>query len=125
MCFRGAPQLFILLRHVQQPQIPRLGQLLILENLPDLFGQICPDCPELAGRIQVRDVTGLYFWLDAISSHAICGFEKNFYEALDKIDKMDNTAGTFCPDGHSQQPYSYHFLINPHGKNRASNNEGC
>lgn len=48
----------------------------LFQNLPDRFGQICPDCPELAGMIQVREVTGLYFWLDAISNHAICGYEK-------------------------------------------------
>lgn len=45
------------------------------ELFPDLFRQICPDSPELAGMIQVREVDGLYFWLDAVSNHAICGLQ--------------------------------------------------
>lgn len=45
-------------------------------DIPDRFMQICPDCPELAGMLQVREVTDLFFWLDAVSNHAICGYEK-------------------------------------------------
>lgn len=47
----------------------------LFANLPDLFDKICPSCPELAGMVQVREVNGLYFWLDAISNHAVCGYE--------------------------------------------------
>ncbi|MDO5545605.1 MAG: PEP/pyruvate-binding domain-containing protein [Eubacteriales bacterium] len=47
----------------------------IFQNLPDLFMKIYPDCPELAGMIQVREAEKLFFWLDAISNHAICGLE--------------------------------------------------
>lgn len=45
-------------------------------DIPDRFMQICPDCPELAGMLQVREVTDLFFWLDAVSNYAICGYEK-------------------------------------------------
>lgn len=45
-------------------------------DIPDRFMQICPDSPELAGMLQVREVTNLFFWLDAVSNHAICGYEK-------------------------------------------------
>ena len=47
----------------------------LFRNLPDLFGRICPDCPELAQMIQVRELEDCCFWLDAISNHAICGLE--------------------------------------------------
>ena len=47
----------------------------LFRNLPDLFGQICPERPELAQMVQVREADDLYFWLDAISNHAVCGLE--------------------------------------------------
>ena len=47
----------------------------LFRDSPDLFRQICLDSPELAGMIQVREVDGLYFWLDAVSNHAICGLQ--------------------------------------------------
>lgn len=47
----------------------------LFQDLPDRFGQICPDCPELAKMIQVRETDGLYFWLDSLSNHAVCGFD--------------------------------------------------
>ena len=47
----------------------------LFKDLPDLFPRICPDCPELAGMIQVREVSGLFFWQDAVSNRAICGSE--------------------------------------------------
>ncbi len=47
----------------------------LFENLPDLFATLCPDCPELEGMIQVREVSGLFFWQDAVSNRAICGSE--------------------------------------------------
>ena len=37
--------------------------------------QICPERPELAQMVQVREADDLYFWLDAISNHAVCGLE--------------------------------------------------
>lgn len=40
---------------------------------PDLFGEICPELPQLKGMIQVREVEHLYYWLDAVSNHGICG----------------------------------------------------
>ena len=46
----------------------------LFRDLPDLFGNICPDCPELTNMIRVREVENLYFWLDAISNHAVCGY---------------------------------------------------
>ncbi len=42
-------------------------------EVPDCFAEICPDQPELQGMIQVREVPELYYWLDAVSNHAICG----------------------------------------------------
>lgn len=45
----------------------------LFEDRPDLFGQICPDLPELAGMIQVRQVQDLHYWLDAVSGRAVCG----------------------------------------------------
>lgn len=47
----------------------------LFQNLPDLFGQICPERPELAQMVQVREADDLFFWLDAISNHAVCGLE--------------------------------------------------
>ena len=45
----------------------------LLEDLPDLFSVICPDLPELHGLIAVREPCDLYFWLDPVSNHALCG----------------------------------------------------
>lgn len=45
----------------------------LFEDYPDLFGRICPDHPELAEMVQVREVEGLYYWLDAVANHGICG----------------------------------------------------
>lgn len=42
---------------------------------PDLFAQICPGFSELKGMIQVREVQEVYYWLDAVSNHGICGRE--------------------------------------------------
>ena len=39
----------------------------------DLFPLICPDLPELWDMISVREPDGLYFWLDSIHNHALCG----------------------------------------------------
>ena len=49
----------------------------LFQNLPELFRKICPSSPELVGMIQVREVENLYFWLDAISNHGICGLEES------------------------------------------------
>lgn len=48
----------------------------LFRDLPDRFESICPDCPDLTGMIQVREVEKLYFWLDAMSNHAVCGLEE-------------------------------------------------
>ncbi|MGN0977944.1 MAG: PEP/pyruvate-binding domain-containing protein, partial [Faecousia sp.] len=42
----------------------------------DLFGQLCPDYPELTGMVQVREVENVYYWLDAVSNRAVCGIEQ-------------------------------------------------
>ena len=39
----------------------------------NLFGQICPDRPELFGMITVKEPENLYYWLDSIKNHALCG----------------------------------------------------
>ncbi len=44
---------------------------------PDLFEQICPDCQELKQMIHVREVENVYYWLDAVSNHGICGIEES------------------------------------------------
>ena len=33
--------------------------------------------PELKGMIQIREVDDVYYWLDAVSNHAICGRENH------------------------------------------------
>lgn len=45
----------------------------LFAGIPDLFGEICPELPQLKGMIQVREVEHLYYWLDAVSNHGICG----------------------------------------------------
>lgn len=45
----------------------------LFAGVPDLFGEICPELPQLKGMIQVREVEHLYYWLDAVSNHGICG----------------------------------------------------
>lgn len=45
----------------------------LFRKLPDLFCDICPEYPELKNMIQVREVTDVYYWLDAVSNRAICG----------------------------------------------------
>ena len=42
-------------------------------EFPDQFGEICPDFPELVGMIQVKEVPELYYVLDSVSNHAVCG----------------------------------------------------
>lgn len=46
-----------------------------LDGAPDLFAEICPEFPELAGMIQVREPRSLTYWLDSVSNHAVCGTE--------------------------------------------------
>lgn len=48
----------------------------LFAGLPDLYTKICPDDPQLAGMIQVREVKNLSYWLDAVENHGICGQEK-------------------------------------------------
>lgn len=45
----------------------------LLSGEEDLFGQICPDRPELFGMITVKEPENLYYWLDSIKNHALCG----------------------------------------------------
>jgi hypothetical protein len=44
----------------------------LFEEAEDLFPTICPEYPQLAGMIQVREVEEFYYFLDAIENHAIC-----------------------------------------------------
>ena len=45
-----------------------------LQDVEDSFGQICPDMEELVGMIAVRETENLYYWLDSVKNHAVCGF---------------------------------------------------
>ena len=45
----------------------------LFSSCQDLFPHICPDMPKLFGMIQVHPVKDLYYWLDAVSNHAVCG----------------------------------------------------
>ena len=49
----------------------------LFHAMPDLFEQVCPEYPELKGMIQIREVDDVYYWLDAVSNHAICGRENH------------------------------------------------
>ena len=48
----------------------------LFDHLTDIFAEICPDCPDLQKMIQVREVDQVYYWMDAVSNHAVCGIEK-------------------------------------------------
>lgn len=45
----------------------------ILEKYPDKYLEICKDYLELSGMVQVREVDGFEYDLDALSNHGICG----------------------------------------------------
>lgn len=45
----------------------------LLLDKPDIFLKICPEYPELAGMISVRESKGFTFVFDAVSNHAMCG----------------------------------------------------
>lgn len=45
----------------------------LLLDQPDTFLKICPEYPELAGMISVRESKGFTFVFDAVSNHAMCG----------------------------------------------------
>ena len=46
---------------------------LLLRDEPDLFGQICPDRTDLFGMVTVREPENLFYWLDSVKNHAVCG----------------------------------------------------
>jgi hypothetical protein len=46
---------------------------LLLSEQEDLFEKICPDRPELLGMVTVKEPENLYYWLDSIGNHAVCG----------------------------------------------------
>lgn len=48
----------------------------LFAGIQDLFAKICPEYPGLQGMIQVREVEQVYYWVDAVSNHAICGIEE-------------------------------------------------
>ncbi|MBO5070624.1 MAG: phosphoenolpyruvate synthase [Roseburia sp.] len=41
----------------------------------DLFALICPESPELKQMIKVWEAEDVYYWLDSVSNHGICGRE--------------------------------------------------
>jgi hypothetical protein len=45
----------------------------VLQDVEDRFAQICPDMEELSGMISVREPENLYYWLDSVGNHAVCG----------------------------------------------------
>ena len=45
----------------------------LFQNIPDLFSEICPEYPEMKQMIQVREVEEVYYWVDAVTNHGICG----------------------------------------------------
>ena len=45
----------------------------MLENLPDQFGEICPELPGLQGIVQVKEVKDFWYVLDSVNNHALCG----------------------------------------------------
>lgn len=55
----------------------------LFRDIPDLFDKICPDKPELNNMIQVREVEGVEYFLDAVSNHAICGKRCTGYGQFD------------------------------------------
>ncbi len=46
---------------------------LLLSEQEDLFEKICPDRPELLSMVTVKEPENLYYWLDSIKNHAVCG----------------------------------------------------
>ena len=48
----------------------------LLDALPNLFPQICPDQHVFQGMITVTEHSGLCYCLDSVKNHAICGFSK-------------------------------------------------
>lgn len=47
----------------------------VLDGLPNLFSQFCPNMPELESMFRVTEPKGLHFWLDPVNNKATCGFE--------------------------------------------------
>ena len=45
----------------------------VLQDVEDHFAKICPDMGELSGMISVREPENLYYWLDSVKNHAVCG----------------------------------------------------
>jgi hypothetical protein len=43
----------------------------------DVFADICPEYPQLAGMIRIYQTDQLYYWLDAVENHAICGISRS------------------------------------------------
>lgn len=58
----------------------------LFQTVPDLFERICPEYTELKGMVQVREVEDVYYWLDAISNHAVCGREDSYSAAAENAD---------------------------------------
>ena len=46
----------------------------VLKDVEDCFAKICPDMEELSGMISVREPENLYYWLDSVGNHAVCGY---------------------------------------------------
>ncbi len=51
-----------------------LYQERLLEKLPNLFPDICPDMEEMFPLFQVCETPGLFYWNNALSGETLCGF---------------------------------------------------
>ena len=49
----------------------------LFETETDHFLNICEDCKEMEGMIQVWEIDRLYYWLDSEKNHAVCGVLKD------------------------------------------------
>ncbi|MDO5541590.1 MAG: PEP/pyruvate-binding domain-containing protein [Eubacteriales bacterium] len=45
----------------------------LFDNVPDRFMEICNKYPELENMVKVREVDNLYYWMDAVGNHGVCG----------------------------------------------------
>ena len=50
----------------------------MLNGLPDLFEEICPDAADgLKDMITVKETEHLTFWHDAVENHSVCGIPRS------------------------------------------------
>ena len=51
---------------------PELGVPVSFADI-SCFGEICPDRTDLFGMVTVREPESLFYWLDSVKNHAVCG----------------------------------------------------